>query len=73
MNEYLQSIKSMDEATTDLYNQIAPESAVVLDVSQDTPMITYAERPTYGEEISQDTVSYTAPQKVIVRTYRLRK
>lgn len=72
MSKYLESIES-EEAVTGLYNQKVPESAVVLDVSADIPLMTYVEQPTYDKPIGQDTVSYSAPQKVIVRTYRLRK
>lgn len=73
MSKYLESIESMEEAVTGLYNQKVPESTVVLDVSADIPSMTYVEQPTYDKQNSQDTVLYTAPQKVIVRTYRLRK
>ena len=72
MSKYLESIES-EEAVTGFYNQKVPESTVVLDVSADIPLMTYVEQPTYDQPIGQDTVSYSAPQKVIVRTYRLRK
>ena len=72
MNKYLESIESMEQVGTAPYKQSAPDSAVVLEESSDTPSMTYAEPPAY-EEIIQDSVSYTAPQKVIIRRYRLRK
>ena len=72
MNKYLESIESMEQVGTAPYKQSAPDSAVVLEVSSDTTSMTYAEPPAY-EEIIQDSVSYTAPQKVIIRRYRLRK
>ena len=72
MNKYLESIESMEQVGTAPYKQSAPDSAVVLEVSSDTQSMTYAEPPAY-EEIIQDSVSYTAPQKVIIRRYRLRK
>lgn len=73
MSKYLESMESMEDAETGLYKQKVPESTVVLDMSTDTLSMTYAEQPAYVGEISQDIVSYTAPKKVIVRTYRLRK
>lgn len=72
MNKYLESIESMEQVGTAPYKQSPPDSAVVLEMSSDTPSMTYAEPPSY-EEIIQDSVSYTAPQKVIIRRYRLRK
>lgn len=72
MNKYLESIESMEQVGTAPYKQRPPDSAVVLEMSSDTPSMTYAEPPAY-EEIIQDSVSYTAPQKVIIRRYRLRK
>lgn len=72
MNKYLESIESMEQVGTAPYKQSPPDGAVVLEVSSDTPSMTYAEPPAY-EEIIQDSVSYTAPQKVIIRRYRLRK
>ena len=72
MNKYLESIESMEQVGTAHYKQSPPDSAVVLEMSSDTPSMTYAEPPAY-EEIIQDSVSYTAPQKVIIRRYRLRK
>lgn len=73
MSKYLESMESMEDAETGLYKQKVPESTVILNVSTDIPSMTYAEQPGDGDEINQDTVSYTAPKKVIVRTYRLRK
>ena len=72
MNKYLESIESMEQVGTAPYKQSPPDSAVELEMSSDTPSMTYAEPPAY-EEIIQDSVSYTAPQKVIIRRYRLRK
>ena len=72
MRKYLESIESMEQVGTAPYKQSPPDSAVVLEMSSDTPSMTYAEPPAY-EEIIQDSVSYTAPQKVIIRRYRLRK
>ena len=72
MNKYLESIESMEQVGTAPYKQSPPDSAVVLEMSSDTPSMTYAEPPAY-EEIIQDSVSYTAPQKLIIRRYRLRK
>lgn len=72
MNKYLESIESMEQVGTAPYKQSPPDSAVVLEMSSDAPSMTYAEPPAY-EEIIQDSVSYTAPQKVIIRRYRLRK
>ena len=72
MNKCLESIESMEQVGTAPYKQSPPDSAVVLEMSSDTPSMTYAEPPAY-EEIIQDSVSYTAPQKVIIRRYRLRK
>ncbi len=73
LNKYLESIESMEQVGTGLYEQSTPDSTAVLEVSSDTPSMTYAESPAYYEEIIQDSVSYSAPQKVIVRRYRLRK
>ena len=73
MNKYLESIKSMDYAGTGVQEQIIPESTPILEMSGDAPATTSVEPPTSGEEISQDFISYSAPQKVVVRKYRLRK
>lgn len=73
MNKYLENIQSMDSIGTSIREQIIPESTPILEMSGDAPKTTYAELPTFSEEISQDTISYSAPQKVIVRKYRLRK
>ena len=43
----------MEQVGTAPYKQSAPDSAVVLEVSSDTPSMTYAEPPAY-EEIIQD-------------------
>lgn len=72
MNKYLESIESMEQVGTGLYEQSTPDSTAVLEVSSNTPSMTCAESPSY-EEIIQDSVSYSAPQKVIIRRYRLRK
>ena len=74
MNKYLENIKSMESAGTSVqYGQNQPESTPVLEMSGQAPTTTYAEKPRFAEEISQEFVSYSAPQKVRVRTYRLRK
>ena len=73
MNKYLESIQSMDVVGTGMQGQIAPDSAVVLEVSGEPPGITYVNPTDFDENITQESVSYSAPQKVIVRTYRLRK
>lgn len=72
MNKYLESIESMEQVGTSLYKQSTPDSTAVLEVSSNTPSMTYAESPAY-EEIVQDSVFYSAPQKVIIRRYKLRK
>lgn len=72
LNKYLESIESIEQVGTGLYEQSTPDSTAVLQMNSDTPSMTYAESSTY-EEIIQDSVSYSAPQKVIVRKYRLRK
>lgn len=71
--ESIKSVESIEEAVAGLYNQKLPKSTVILDVETDIPSMTYVEKPTYGKSISQDTISYTATKKVIVRTYKLRK
>lgn len=71
-NKYLESIESMEQLGTGLYEQSTPNSTAVLEVNSDTPSMTYAESPAY-EEMIQDSVSYLAPQKIIVRRYTLRK
>lgn len=73
MNKYLESIQSLDSAGTSVQGQALPDSTPVLEMSGEAPSLTYIEPPVFTEEISQDTVSYSAPQKVIVRKYRLRK
>lgn len=62
----------MEQLGTGLYEQSTPNSTAVLEVNSDTPSMTYAESPAY-EEMIQDSVSYLAPQKIIVRRYTLRK
>lgn len=73
MNKYLESIQSLDSTGTSVQGQALPDSTPVLEMSGEAPSLTYIEPPVFTEEISQDTVSYSAPQKVIVRKYRLRK
>lgn len=73
MNKYLESIQSLDFAGTSVQGQALPDSAPILEMSGEAPSLTYIEPPGFAEEISQDSVSYSAPQKVIVRKYRLRK
>lgn len=72
MNKYLESIQSLDSAGTSVQGQDLLDSTPVLEVSGEAPSLTYIEPPVF-EEISEDSVSYAAPQKVIVRKYRLRK
>lgn len=73
MNEYLKSIQSLDSAGTGVQEQILTDITSILEMSGEAPSLTYIEPPVFTEEISQDSVSYSAPQKVIVRKYRLRK
>lgn len=73
MNKYMESIQSLDSAGTSVQGQALPDSTPVLEMSGEAPYLTYIESPVYTEEISQDTVLYSAPQEVIVRKYRLRK
>lgn len=73
MNKYLESIQSLESIGTSIQGQVLPDSTPILELSGETPTVTYIEPPTFTEEINQDSVSYSAPQKVIVRTYRLRK
>lgn len=73
MNKYLESIQSLDSAGTSVQEQALPDSTPVLEMSGEAPSLTYMEPLAFTEEISQDIVSYSAPQKVIVRNYRLRK
>lgn len=73
MNKYMESIQSLDSAGTSVQGQALPDSTPVLEMSGEAPSLTYIESPVYTEEISQDTVLYSAPQEVIVRKYRLRK
>ena len=73
MNKYLESIKAMDSVRTGMQLQPMPDNAVVLQVNSEPRATAYAKAPGIGEDIIQEIVSYSAPQKVIVRTYRLRK
>ena len=74
MNKYLENIKSLESAGTSVqHGQNLPDSTTVIEMSGQAPTITNAGTPKFAEEISQEFVSYSAPQKVIVRTYRLRK
>lgn len=73
MNNYLESIQSLDAIGTGMQVQNAPESAIVLQASNEPPATTYATPSVFDDSIAQESVSYSAPQKVIVRTYRLRK
>jgi hypothetical protein len=45
----------------------------LLEMSGDAPKLTFADPSSVSEEISQDLIPYLAPQKVIVRRFRLRK
>ena len=73
MNKYLESIQSIDNIGTSLKEQAPPSNTVILEVSGDLPASTFADMPIYPAEIKQGEAPYSAPQKVIVRTYRLRK
>ena len=73
MNKYLEGIQSLDSVGTGVQEQSLPDSTLVLEMSGEAPSLTYIESPVFKEKISQDSVSYSAPQKVIVRKYRLRK
>lgn len=55
MNKYLESIESMEQVGTAPYKQSPPDSAVVLEMSSDTPSMTYAEPPAYEEIIQVNT------------------
>ena len=71
MSKYLESIQSMDTVGTSFYEPVTPDSTIIIEASGEAPLTTAIEPPTYAEAIN--SVSYSAPQKVIVRTYRLRK
>ena len=73
MNKYVESIQSLDAVGTSVCEQVLPEKTPILEMSGDAPATTYLDSPPFIEEISQESVSYSAPQKVKVRTYRLRK
>ena len=73
MNKYLENIQAMENVGIGAQEQAEPDSEVVLQVSSEPPSTTYVEPPALDENITQESVSYSAPQKVIVRTYRLRK
>ena len=73
MNKYLDSIQLLESVGTGVSGQAPPDIIPVLEMSGDAPTITYASPSTFSDEIGQDSISYSAPQKVIVRTYRLRK
>lgn len=73
MDKYLDSIQSIESAGTGVQEQVVPKSTPILEISGDVPKTTYAESPISSEEIGQDFTPYSAPQKVIVRNYRLRK
>lgn len=69
MSDYLESIKTLDLVGTSVKTQGTP----VLEISGEVPAMTYVEPPTFPEKINEEAISYSAPSKVIVRTYRLRK
>lgn len=73
MSKYLESIQSMENTGTSLYEHVAPDSTIIIEASGEAPSTTAVEPPAYADTISQDSISYSAPQKVIIRTYRLRK
>lgn len=73
MNKYLESIQSMDAVGTGIQVQEVPSSSVVLQVNSEPPTTTYVQPSALDENITQESISYSAPQKVTVRTYRLRK
>jgi hypothetical protein len=73
MDEYLESIQSMESAGTSVQEQDVPDSTPILEMSGDAPKLTFADPSSVSEEISQDLIPYLAPQKVIVRRFRLRK
>ena len=73
MSNYLESIKSLDSVGTSIQEQAMPDSTPILEMSGETPTTTCIDIPTPIDAIGQDAISYSAPQKVIVRTYRLRK
>lgn len=73
MNKYLEDLKSMEIVGTSYHKQEIPDITVIKEVSAEAPETTSVDQTIYTEEICQSSVPYSAPQKVIVRTYRLRK
>jgi len=69
MNDYLENIKSIDISG----EQKQIDSINVLDVPNKIPNATCIDNVQYDSETNQEFMSYSAPQKVIVRIYRLRK
>lgn len=74
MNKYLQSIESLESRGTSVQSgHVLPESMSILEIGEQAPITTCGEIQSPIEETSRENVSYVAPQKVIVRTYILRK
>jgi len=72
MSNYLENIQSMESVGTSIQNDALPSSSIILETSGDAPTLTSVQ-PSVAEKIIPDTALYSAPKKVIIRTYRLRK
>lgn len=74
MNKYLEDINTLDfSGAKGQYGHDLSGCTPVLVMSGQAPTTTYAEEPSFEGEFSQESISYSTPKRVTVRTYRLRK
>lgn len=76
MNDYLNSIKNIDDigTSTDIeIQQELPEAVPVIEMNVEVPSITRVEDETQEEQVDSNLAPYMELNKVIVKKYRLKK
>lgn len=75
MNDYLESINSLDEIITSASdnNQIIPETTEVLEVDESVAHITSVDYSETKQLLDSEIAPYMKSQKVTVRKFRLKK
>ena len=72
MNDYLNSIQSIEQVYTSIKEEINDEVFPIKDVDSDNTDITQVDNDSHVQIILEDS-PYINPQKVRVRKYRLKK
>lgn len=73
MTSYLESIKNIEAPGTGAQMDGFSDPLVVIDSSGEAPDVTSVDGEVPSIDFNKDLVSYSAPKKVSVRKYRLRK